>query len=40
VPNNTSLLCSQLFTQMFPFDPTANSFGITSTNYGRILVGN
>jgi hypothetical protein len=40
IPNTTALLCARLYTQVFPFDRNANSWGNSASNYGRILVGN
>lgn len=39
VPNDTGLVSAKVYTQAFPFDRQANSFGTSATNYGRILVG-
>lgn len=41
IPNDTGLLCLRVYTQFAPFDkPQGNSLGLTTSNYGRILVGN
>jgi hypothetical protein len=40
IPNDRGLLCARLYTQVFVTDAPANSWGITASNYGRILVGN
>jgi hypothetical protein len=39
VPNNTSIIGARLYTQFFPSDRQANTWGSTASNYGRILVG-
>ena len=39
VPNDRSILCVRVFTQAFPVDSNANSWGRTASNYGRILPG-
>jgi len=39
VPQSSSLLCVRVYTQFFPFDKS-NAFGLTASNYGRILLGN
>jgi hypothetical protein len=39
VPKDRSLLCLRIYTQGFPADTAANRFGMTATNYGRILPG-
>jgi hypothetical protein len=39
VPNDKNLICARFYTQGFPKD-TVNNFGMTASNYGRILVGN
>lgn len=39
VPNQRSLLCVRLHSQMFS-STTTNGLDLLGTNYGRILVGN
>ncbi len=39
IPNDPALLCARLYSQMFPRDVLANSMGVSSTNYGRVLFG-
>jgi hypothetical protein len=39
VPNDKTLLSLKVYTQFFPFD-NVNPFGLTASNYGRILIGN
>ena len=39
VPNNSSLICSKFYLQFFPRDSKVNAFGVSASNYGRILVG-
>ncbi|MHC4814120.1 MAG: hypothetical protein ACYTGW_07835 [Planctomycetota bacterium] len=39
VPQDRALLCLRVYTQFFPFD-RSNAFGLTASNYGRILLGN
>ncbi len=39
VPKDRSLVCLRIYTQAFPADANANGFGMTSSNYGRILPG-
>ncbi len=38
VPQSSSLLNLRVYTQFFPFDKS-NAFGLTASNYGRILLG-
>jgi len=40
VPNDKNLVCQRAYVQYFPFDLRANALGLSSSNYGRILVGN
>ena len=40
VPNDTALICFRIYTQVFPSDTSANGWGRTASNYGRILPGN
>jgi len=39
VPNTSSMVGTKVYTQAFPFDFKANTFGTTASPYGRILVG-
>ena len=39
VPNDRALICLRIYTQVFPNDPNANSWGRTASNFGRILPG-
>jgi hypothetical protein len=39
VPNVSGLVGLSLFTQFAPLDPTANSMGMTVSDFGRILIG-
>jgi hypothetical protein len=39
VPNNEFLICLPVYMQFFPHDKSVNFFGVSSSNYGRILVG-
>ncbi|MFO1078846.1 MAG: hypothetical protein U1E73_14080 [Planctomycetota bacterium] len=40
IPNNGGLIGVKVFTQFACVDPTANATGLTTSNYGRILIGN
>jgi hypothetical protein len=39
VPKDRALVCLRIYTQAFPADAAANGFGMTASNYGRILPG-
>lgn len=39
IPNTPSLAGAAVYAQYFVLDPPANALGITSSNYGRLLVG-
>jgi hypothetical protein len=39
VPKDRTLVCLRIYTQAFPADAAANRFGMTTSNYGRILPG-
>jgi hypothetical protein len=39
VPNNSSLDCTKVYTQAFPWDAKANAFGASASNYGRLRIG-
>jgi hypothetical protein len=39
VPNNSGLDCFKVFTQAFPWDQSANAFGTSASNYGRLRIG-
>ena len=39
VPNDRTILCTRIYTQVFPADKNANNWGRTATNSGRILPG-
>ncbi len=38
VPNNSSI-CRKFYLQFFPLDSKVNAFGVSASNYGRILIG-
>ncbi|MCA8954486.1 MAG: hypothetical protein KDC87_00345 [Planctomycetes bacterium] len=39
IPNDTTLLCARIYTQVSPADAAANTWGRTTSNYVRLLVG-
>ncbi|MHC4078552.1 MAG: hypothetical protein ACYST0_08965 [Planctomycetota bacterium] len=39
MPTSSSMVCSKAYVQFFPHDKSANSFGASSSFYGRVLVG-
>jgi len=39
VGSSSSLICSKAYVQFFPHDKSANTFGASSSNYGRVLIG-
>ena len=39
VPKYSVLICRNFYVQFFPLDNNANAFGVSASNYGRILVG-
>jgi hypothetical protein len=40
IPNSPSLLCARFYNQFLVVDPKANKLKLTSSNYGRGLIGN
>ncbi|HHI80834.1 MAG TPA: hypothetical protein ENK02_12765 [Planctomycetes bacterium] len=40
IPNSPSLLCARFYNQFLVVDSKANKLGLTSSNYGRGLIGN
>ena len=40
IPNDTRLVCARAYFQYFCVDRKASPFPFTSSNYGRVLIGN